>query len=1164
MIYYEASGGKIINLVFYYSGFIAVRKKGGSLGLPEKYSKFRCIENENHFYYAAYLPVGRRPICASISLRKLGCVFGIKKHAVMKYRFSLAGIVGCLLILQLGQACVNQDENSTAHSKTLPKQVDFNFHIKPILSDRCFKCHGPDEKTREANLRLDTREGAFAVLDSTEMTYAIVPGNSKKSLLVNRIHTEDPELMMPPPNSNLQLNDYEKKLLTKWIEQGAEWKTHWAFIPPESPEMPKLKATAWPTNAIDRFVLARLEQEGLRPSEEATKEKLIRRLSFDLRGLPPSLAEIDAFLADESPGAYEALVDRFLAEPSYGERLAMEWLDVARYADSHGYQDDLERSMWPWRDWVIEAFNTNMPYDQFVQWQLAGDLWENPSYEQQLATAFNRNHKITQEVGVINEEYRVNYVLDRVNTFSTALLGLTVECAQCHDHKYDPISQEEYYSLFSFFNNVPEKGRVDYGIEVAAPYLPLPPEKVEEQRKYIQQLYERQAAQVQAYAEKKKDWQPQPDNRTADWSKLPFGLAAWYPLDFAEDGKSLEVVSGQTASIVNEMLTVPGRFSGGAEMVGTGYADLAPTKGFNFAQPFSLSFWIQSLDGGIRGPVLMAKDAANKAVFFVQVNNGKNLEIGLVNASNKTRTRLMTKATIPENRWTQVCITYTGQPKASAWKIYFDAQERKEIYIQGDNLSGKPKAVQTLFLGAQKRLEEEKVDFTKASRVTKGLLAGQLDELMLFRQALDSAGVQQLFAFDPIAALAQKTQWSQAERHRLLYQELLHGDPVFQSLTRRLREYRIRQVRTDDIVVKPTMIMQDMDSLRPTYILDRGQYDAPGRQVQAGTPKAVLSFGKELPQNRKGLATWLFSPEHPLTARVAVNRYWQMIFGRGIVATPEDFGSQGALPTHPQLLDWLAMEFQASDWDLKHLLKLMVMSSTYRQSVAVSPALLRKDPENLLLARGPQSRLTAEQIRDHALAISGLLSDKQGGPSVKPYQPQGLWLQVASGNQTLRKYIQDHEEDLYRRSLYTFWKRTIPPPSMTVFDAPSREQCSIQRRNTNTPMQALVLLNDPQFTEAARLLANRMLEEGGTAAADRIKFAFRWATSRTPQQKELDVLLALLAEEQATFTADKAAAERLLSVGEIPLDTGQEVSELAAYTVLASAIFNLTESIQKG
>ncbi len=1082
----------------------------------------------------------------------------------MNDQSNLIAVVGILLLVYLGQACQTDTPTVASATKTLPKQPDFNFHIKPILSDRCFKCHGPDEKVREANLRLDTREGAFAVLDSGSMTYAIVPGDPKKSLLVQRIHSDDAELMMPPPASNLALTDDEKELLTRWIEQGATWKDHWAFIPPQKAEFPAVKQKGWPQNAIDNFALARMEREGLEPSPQASKEKRIRRLSFDLRGLPPSLAEIDAFINNDAPNAYEQLVDQFLADAGFGERLAMEWLDIARYADSHGYQDDLERSMWPWRDWVINAFNENMPYDQFVQWQLAGDLFEDPSYEQRLATAFNRNHKITQEVGVIDEEYRVTYVLDRTNTFSTAFLGLTVECAQCHDHKYDPISQEEYYGIYSFFNSVPEKGRVDYGIEVAAPYLPLPAEKVAEQRKYIEELYLRQNTAVKAYAEQQNAWKPTPIDKTEQLAALPSGLQAWYPLDYVEENTTLEVVSGQMTPVLNDMLTVPGRFSGGAEMVGTGYALLNPSRQFDFSKAFSLSFWIQSLDGGIRGPILVAKDSQGKVTFSAQVNNNKNLEVALINPINSSRIQLMTKATIPENKWTHVCLSYNGKSQASNWTIYFEGQALQEIYVRRDDLRGRPPKNQTLFLGAQKKLEEEPVDFALAKRQTKGMLAGQLDEMMLFSRVLDSSAVQQLFAYDPMAALLQKEDWNASERERLLYHELLHGDPVFQSLTERLREYKIRKVRTDDIVVKPTMVMEDMDSLRPTYILDRGQYDAPGRPVEAGTPKAVLGFDKQLVKNRKGLAEWLFSPEHPLTARVAVNRYWQMIFGQGIVSTPEDFGSQGALPSHPQLLDWLAVEFRDSGWDTKHLLKLIVMSATYQQTAAVTPKLVQQDPENMLLARGPQVRLTAEQIRDHALSISGLLSKKQGGPSVKPYQPQGLWLQVASGNQTLRKYIQDHEEDLYRRSLYTFWKRTIPPPSMIVFDAPSREQCSIKRRTTSTPMQALVLLNDPQFTEASRILAQRMVEEGGTQAEDRITYAFRWATSRPPREKELKVLMDLLSAEQEAFQSDKQAAENLLAIGESPLPGTSDLAELAAYSIVANAILNLTETIQKG
>lgn len=1082
----------------------------------------------------------------------------------MNDRSNFVALLGLLGLICLGQACQTDASPTASIQKVLPKQPDFNFHIKPILSDRCFKCHGPDEKVREANLRLDTREGAFAVLDSSSMSYAIVPGDAKKSLLVQRIHSDDPDLMMPPPASNLALTDYEKKLLSRWIEQGANWKDHWAYIPPEQLALPKVRQQTWPQNPIDNFVLARMEEEGLKPSARASKEKLIRRLSFDLRGLPPSLAEIDAFANNDAPNAYEVVVDQFLADSSFGERLAMEWLDIARYADSHGYQDDLERSMWPWRDWVIDAFNENMPYNQFVQWQLAGDLFEDATYEQKLATAFNRNHKITQEVGVIDEEYRVTYVLDRTNTFSTAFLGLTVECAQCHDHKYDPISQEEYYGLFSFFNNVPEKGRVDYGIEVAAPFLPLPAEKVKEQRAYIKALYERQNKEVDAYAAHQQDWQPKSTAMNAKQTALPTGLQAWYPFDYVDDDKTLEVVSGGMAPVLNDMLTIPGRFSGGAEMVGTGYALLEPSRQFDFGRPFSMSFWIKSLDGGIRGPVLRAKNAQEKVTYYVHVNNNKNLDVVLINPSNKTQIQLMTKATIPENEWTHICITYNGIPKASNWKIYFGGEVLEEIYVRRDDLRGRPGLNQTLYFGAQKRLEEEQVDFTLAKGQTKGLLAGQLDELMLFNRVLDSSAVRQLFAFDPMHALLKKGDWSQTERQRLLYQELLHGDPVFQSLTERLREYKIRQVRTDDIVVKPTMVMEDMDTVRPTYILDRGQYDARGREVDAATPAAVLAFDQQWDKNRKGLAEWLFSPKHPLTARVAVNRYWQMIFGRGIVNTPEDFGSQGELPSHPELLDWLAVEFRKSGWDTKRILKMMVTSATYQQSASVTPKLVQTDPDNIFLARGPQVRLTAEQIRDHALAISGLLSKKLGGPSVKPYQPQGLWLQVASGNQTLRKYIQDHEEDLYRRSLYTFWKRTIPPPSMTVFDAPSREQCSTKRRTTSTPMQALVLLNDPQFTEASRVLAQRMLEEGGERARDRITYAFRWATSRPPGERELELLVKLLSAEQEAFSADQKAAEELLAIGERPAEDSPDLGELAAYTIVANAILNLTETIQKG
>lgn len=1086
----------------------------------------------------------------------------------MRHKLFLTLLSGSFLFLALLSlpSCQSKAEEGDGFQASLPKQVDFNFHIKPILSDRCFACHGPDEKARKAELRLDTEEGAFAVLDSSAQTYAIVPGSSKKSLLIQRIMSADPEEVMPPPESNLYLSSYEIDLLERWIDQGAEWKAHWSFIAPQKVDLPTVKKKTWPKNAIDHFTLAQMESKGLKPSKEASKEKLIRRLSFDLRGLPPTLAEIDAFVADESDAAYEKVVDQFLAEKAYGERMAMEWLDIARYADSHGYQDDLERSMWPWRDWVIESFNKNRPYAEFVTWQLAGDLQPDASYEQKLATGFNRNHKITQEVGVIDEEYRVTYVLDRVNTFSTAFLGLTVECAQCHDHKYDPISQKEYYSLFSFFNNVPEKGRVDYGLEVAAPYLPLPTEKIDTLKTYLENLYEEQQETLADYVQGQANsvtHQQASVSEAADLS-LPRGIVSWYPLDYVENGQTPEVVKGGSAIVKNDLIPIAGRFSGGVELMGTNYAELEPTTRFDFNRPFSISFWIKSLDGGIKGRILTANDRNTKANFRLEVTSRKLLNLVMTNHNTKTSLQVLSKATLPENKWTHVTITHDGGRKADGLKMYMNGALLDDNYVLSDKLRGRLQATDRLFLGAQSDLATRTIDYASVKGRPKGLEAGQLDEFMFFNRPLSPEEIKDLTAYDPMLVLRGKKKKQETDVKRLLYDQLQHKDVAFQALTERLREYKIRKVRMDDIVVKPTMIMADMDSLRPTYILDRGQYDAKGEQVEAGTPSAILDYPSSATPNRAGLTEWLFDAQNPLTARVAVNRYWQLIFGKGIVATPEDFGSQGALPSHPALLDYLAVEFRESGWDLKQLIKSMVLSATYRQSVNTDARLEQLDPDNIFLARGPQVRLPAELIRDHALSISGLLSGKVGGPSVRPYQPAGLWLQVASGNQSLRKYIQDHEEDLYRRSLYTFWKRTLPPPSMTVFDAPSREQCTIQRRATSTPMQALVLLNDPQYTEASRLIATRMLQEGGETATDRIHFAFRLATSRHPKAAELALLNDLLEKEQADFETATTAAKQLTSIGEFPLAEGVDLAELAAYTVVANAILNLTETILKG
>ena len=1061
----------------------------------------------------------------------------------------------------------------------IPEQVDFNFHVKPILSDRCFACHGPDEKARKANLRLDVAETAFAALDSMGEHFAIIPGDPDQSELVHRIYHSDPELLMPPPESKLSLTDFEKEVLQKWIKQGAEWKEHWAFIPPQQPELPVVSRSDWPLTPIDNFTLEKMEAVGLSPNPSASKEKLIRRLSFDLTGLPPTLDEIDDFVADDSPDAYEQLVDRLLAKPSYGERMAMDWLDLARYADSHGYQDDLERSMWPWREWVIKAFNENMPYDQFVSWQLAGDLYPDATYEQRLATGFNRNHKITQEVGVIDEEYRVTYVLDRTNTFSTSFLGLTVECAQCHDHKYDPISQREYYSLFSFFNQVPEKGRVDYGVEVAPPFLPLPAERVEEVKQYMLGLYENQKTKQQSYIhqvweERTSDNLVQPVKYTPASSSLPEGLLAWYPLDYSEEGILPEVLRERNGRNFNDLIPVSGRFSGGVECMGTNYGLLEGGKEIDLNKGFSFSFWIQSLDGGIRGAVIAAlSDSRNKKGLpiphmLLEVSNSKTWHYYVQNHQNKTSLNIRSRETLPENEWIHVVASYDGSRKVDGLKLYVNGAPLVDPFQQKDDLKGRIAPIEKLYMATKNPwLEQDRNKDDQSayfSGAAKGLEAGQLDEFMVFNRPLSEEEVQQLYQYDPVKELRQITQPDLSQQKRLFFHQLFQEDPTFQLISQRLKEYKLRKIRMNDIVVKPTMVMADQEEYRPAFILDRGQYDAPTEEVESGTPRAVLSFDSTYAPNRLGLAQWLFDPNHPLTARVAVNRYWKLVMGKGLVSTPGDFGSQGSLPSHPELLDWLAASFQASDWDLKQLVKTMVMSATYRQSVAHRPELSEVDPDNQYLARGPQARLPAEMVRDHALAISGLLSKKIGGPSVKPYQPEGLWLEIASGNQSLRKYIQGHDQDLYRRSLYSFWKRSLPPPSMTVFDAPTREQCTIERRSTSTPMQALVLLNDPQFLEASRLIATRMIMEGGEKASERINMAFRLATSREPTRKELNVLVSLYEKERTELVKDEEATKALLSVGEFPLNSTLDPIDLAAYTVVANAILNLTESIMKG
>lgn len=751
-----------------------------------------------------------------------------------------------------GWSCQKQSDLASAGDS-----VDYNLHIRPILSDRCFKCHGPDANQRKANLRLDTREGALAALKDEPSAHAIIPGDPGNSEVYSRIASTDTAMVMPPVRSNLKLSGDEVELIRKWIAQGAVYKKHWAFISPTARPLPEVSNTGWPRNEIDNFILAKMESRGLEPNEPADRERLLKRLSLDLTGLPPSLELQQRFFDDNSENAYEKVVDELFAQPSFGEKMAVYWMDVARYADSHGYQDDGLRTMWPWRDWVIHAFNENYPYDRFITWQLAGDLLPNPTQEQLLATGFNRNHKITQEGGVIDEEYRIEYVTDRTNTFGKAFLALTFECAKCHDHKYDPILQKDYYSAFAFFNQVPEKGLV--------------------------------------------------------------------------------------------------------------------------------------------GDITLASLA--------------------------------------------------DPPK---------------IKITSEDIS----------------------------------------KLLTFINKKDTAAVE-------------------------------------------------------------VMIMKDLPTKRPTHLLKRGSYDAPGERVAVGLPAAIMPFDSvRYGNNRLGLAKWLVDPKNPLTSRVFVNRMWQEIFGRGLVKTSGDFGMQGEMPSHPELLDWLAVDFVNNGWNIKRLLKQMVMSSTYMQSSLISPSKYNIDPDNILLSHGPRLRMTAESIRDLALATSGLLVRDIGGPSVKVYQPKGLWELATSGRGVLARYVQDHGDKLYRRGLYNFIKRTVPPPGMLVFDASNRDQCEVFRMRTNTPLQALVVMNDPVILESSRVLAERLTEKNKDAT-ENIKRAFQTIVCRKPKDKELEILMRYYNEELDTFKKSPDKAKKLVHTGEYPVSPATDSVTVAALMQVIHTLYNMEESITK-
>jgi mono/diheme cytochrome c family protein len=1034
-------------------------------------------------------------------------------------------------------------------------KVDFNRDIRPILSDVCFHCHGPDENQREAELRLDIKTGAFAARDGSK---TIVPGKPGSSELIRRITAADPDDRMPPADAERKLSPAQIELFRRWIAQGAEWKQHWSFVAPQRSPLPTVKNKSWIANPIDAYILARLERENLSPSPPTDKTTLIRRVSLDLTGLPPTPAEVDAFLADDSPTAYEKVVDRLLKSPRYGERMAVRWLDLARYADTSGYQNDGERFMWRWRDWVIEAFNNNMPYDQFTVEQMAGDLLPNPTLEQRIATAFHRNHRGNAEGGVIPEEFAAEYVVDRVETTATVWLGLTLGCTRCHDHKYDPFSQKEFYQLFAYFNNLPENGRAIKDGN-SPPYIQAP---TRAQRKQLAKLKTKLAAAEQSF----RKLGPEVDRAQAAWEKslntdrpinwtVTENLVARFDLDAVS--QDIQASGGRKPADAfhfkdGNPTFAPGKLGRAANLDGKRYIDAGDVGKFDFFGKFSCGAWINpsGRKGGMILSRMMDADLKRAKGYRMRLRDGK-LEVSLSVRWLDDAIRVETVEPIAADRWQHVMMTYDGSRLAKGVKVYVDGRLRK-LKVNLDGLNQTFQTDDPFRIGA---------GGGPAAR-----FHGLIDDVRLYDTSLSSAQVEQIANVDSInsivAASPNRRTGPQQRKLRAYFLAERAPQPIraaHQSLV------TLRKQTATFIEELPTvMVMQEMETPRETFVLKRGEYDKPGEQVQRGTPISLHSLPDGAPNNRLGLARWLVDESNPLTARVTVNRYWEMLFGTGIVKTVEDFGSQGEAPSHPQLLDWLAMEFvnprskSARPWDVKATLKTMVMSAAYRQSSKVTPALLEKDPENRLLARGPRFRLTAETIRDQALFVSGLIVEKRGGPSVKPYQPAGLWKEIA----TSTGYPQDHGEKLYRRSMYTFWKRTVAPPSMVAFDAAARETCQARRARTNTPLQALTLLNETAFVEAARVLAERAMTEAGTTN-DRVTRAFRLAMSRRPNPIELRILSAGYDAHLAHYQKHPNAAVQVISIGEHKRNKKLNEAELAAWTAITGLILNLDEMVTK-
>ena len=1281
----------------------------------------------------------------------------------------LTAMLVCFCIAVLGLSTAFAE-----HHETEQASINYNLDIRPILADNCYACHGPDAKTRQANLRLDTKAGAFSEPSGYPV---IVPSKPEESELHLRIVSNDDTYRMPPADFNKTLTPVQIEAITQWIREGAKWEEHWAFTTPVSSTPSDVQNEDWVRNPIDAFILSRLEKEGLQPASEADKRTLIRRLSFDLTGLPPTREEIHQFLADDSPEAYEKVIDAFMAKPEYGEHLARFWLDVARYGDTHGLHLDNYREMWPYRDWVIEAFNKNMPFDQFTIEQLAGDLLPEPTLEQRIATGFNRCHVTTSEGGSINAEYFVRYAIDRANTTSTVWMGLTVGCAQCHDHKYDPITQKEFYQLYAYFNNITENA-MDGNRKDSPPVVKLPtPEQEAELAAFDVQITELDA-QTKTPIPELDATQIAWENRMPRWTTLkPTSLYSkgGATLEALEDNSILASGTNPEQETYEVIVDLPpgkwsavrlegikdaslpksgiGRSSNGNVVLTDFAVFIAPPAAESDESPVA-----ESSDGDAdpetqtEGETTEAEAGSTPAVDAdaeAQVENTPDAEVQAestpdadVNAEAQAEGTSTDDASVEnEDETAEVADPWTHVQIVQAWADHEQVMGENNLGgVIANAIDDKPETGwaldrrnenrQAIFLVAapfgteggrlkirlkhefdlrQKQLGRFRLALTDAATVypigskiglgnwhaagpftaehgnlafyqvyepeTKGVNAGDtfkvndktikweqqshwVDEQVhndivgensatyIFRNIssvtqqrallhigsndalkvwmngteLLSKNVQRDAAADQeqvqvelkpgnntlllkivnysgpsgfyfrmesappmlpanivdIAGTSRgERETAQKDQIRDYYRANITLDKSINENAHRafadLKEVfadlaETRQKRTTlDGSLTTTLVMQERPEPRGAYVLARGEYQHPGEEVYPQTPAVLSSMPEDATPNRLGFAKWLLSPEHPLTARVAINRYWQDIFGAGIVKTAEDFGTQGTPPVHPELLDWLATEFIASGWDVQTMLKLMLTSSTYRQSAQVTPEKLARDADNMLLSRAPRYRFDAETVRDNALALSGLLYPKIGGPSVKPPQPGGLWKAVGFSGSNTDTFVKDTGADkVYRRSLYTFWKRTAPPPQMNILDAPSREACTIRRERTNTPMQALMLMNDPQFFEAARAFAERTVKEGGETPQERIAYLFEAATARLPKPREEALLLETFQAHHQELAANPEAAKELITIGESTPDETLDAVEVAAWTMIANLILNLDEVLNKG